>query len=202
MPQYLIYKGRKCGSTARGVGSWTKDELINEAKLYNISTTGTMTDICQRLLSRNARGKNGQEVEKKARQEVERKVRQQKQEAEKIRQQVEKQARQEVERKARQEGEKKARQKVEKPILKNQIFIPKSDQYMIDDEAVFKYDVIIKEKGRQINWTERDVYQILARNPVYVLKFLATHLLGLKGVSKMRKYEIIGMIEDMIVFEK
>jgi len=61
MPQYLIYKGRKCGSTARGAGIWTKEELIIEAQRYNISIDGTLTDICQRLIDRETKQASSQE---------------------------------------------------------------------------------------------------------------------------------------------
>jgi len=56
MPLYIIYKGRKCGSTARGEGVWTKKELLNEARLQNVSTSGSMTDICQRLIDKEKQG--------------------------------------------------------------------------------------------------------------------------------------------------
>lgn len=79
MPQYLIYKGRKCGSTARGTGSWTKAELLNEAKLLEISTSGNLTDICQRLIDHMKIAPQllgRQEAERRERQKVERRPRQ------------------------------------------------------------------------------------------------------------------------------
>ena len=53
MPQYLLYKGKKCGSTARGTDVWTRVSLILEAQERGLSVTKTMTitDICQLLIS-------------------------------------------------------------------------------------------------------------------------------------------------------
>lgn len=49
MPQYHIYKGRPCGSTARGNNAWTRSELMDELRMLNLPTNGTITDLCNRL---------------------------------------------------------------------------------------------------------------------------------------------------------
>ena len=51
MPQYGFYKGRPCGSTARGEKAWKKTELVAEAQRLGLSTAGTITDLCLRLMA-------------------------------------------------------------------------------------------------------------------------------------------------------
>ena len=51
MPQYIIYKGRKCGSTARGTDAWTKKELVEEATRLGLSTTGSISELCARIIA-------------------------------------------------------------------------------------------------------------------------------------------------------
>lgn len=110
MPLYLVYKGRKCGSTARGTDVWTKTELLTEAKLQKVSTTGNMTDICKRLIDHDKgvvqphkierqemEGKNRQAIEKEKRQATEKK----------IKEVIEKLKREVVEKKMKQVDEKK-----------------------------------------------------------------------------------------------
>lgn len=50
MPNYLIYKGKPGGTSARGQNAWKKDELLQEARRYGLDTHGTLTQVCQRLL--------------------------------------------------------------------------------------------------------------------------------------------------------
>jgi len=51
MPKYNFYKGRPCGSTARGANAWKKSELIQEARNLGLPTTGTIDDLYQRLVT-------------------------------------------------------------------------------------------------------------------------------------------------------
>lgn len=51
MVKYILYKGRPCGSTARGSTAWKKSELIQEAENLGLSTSGTINDLCNRLIA-------------------------------------------------------------------------------------------------------------------------------------------------------
>jgi len=82
------------------------------------------------------------------------------------------------------------------PIL----YITKKNQYILNVEKkiikFFKYRIEIDNKNLEM----REIYCDIKKNPVFILKQLAS-LLCIKEYSKKKKPELIKELKDRIMFE-
>lgn len=77
-------------------------------------------------------------------------------------------------------------------------YVPKSDQYFVDGTLYFTFRIYDPE--RDVVFLIRDVSSNWYNNPFPILKVIAKEL-GVRGLYKYNKQDVIDILSDLIRFE-
>jgi hypothetical protein len=82
----------------------------------------------------------------------------------------------------------------------NVLIVPPQNIYYHEYDKEYHFSFVCKkEKNSEFNKIIRDCYCEIEKNPVYFLHILASEL-KIKGHSKMKKQELVSLLQNRIVF--